>query len=301
MVDRYAGDEAWTQWFDRCAVDLCDEQWREPLWAQIESALGRAIAKKHIRNGRYSKEYIRNYFDTYFKLNADESQKDTTGKKKVRKLELMAEIPSAKDGLRGVVKKIMTGEVLSIAREIKVIVDEGESKWVVDAKGKKVLMVESFDEPIYNPEDGEETNKYEIIDIEKIVEPKCRWTSVIQRAPSIESDNAWFLSCAKRFIEESAKNECGGKNSSEKKIIVAAMLYVYMHKIPKQHPIVEKILGVKHVEAGKKVKKTVEKLAKYCQKNDIRVCDRMFVTILSSLLDRILIKHLRELQIASKV
>ena len=43
MVDRYAGDEAWTQWFERCQVPLCDEQWREPLWVEIESALKHTI------------------------------------------------------------------------------------------------------------------------------------------------------------------------------------------------------------------------------------------------------------------
>lgn len=296
MVDRYAGDEAWTQWFDRCQVPLCDEQWREPLWIEIESSLKHSIAKKKIRNGGLASEYIRNYFDAYFMLRGNQSDM------KPRKMQIMSRIQDARDGLRGVVLgTLMSGEVQTMAREIKDILDEGESIWTVNPKtGEKELRIRSYSTPL-RQDDGSEVDQDEVTDISKIADPGCDWMSVRLPEHVSDLDKRWFLCHAKRFIDEYAKDESSGKNCSEKRIIVAAMLYVYAHKVPRQRLIVEKLLHVKHVGAKKKIDKMIERLKKYCKKNDIRMCDQAFVVALIESANRILKDHLPTLQAESKI
>lgn len=296
MVDRYAGDEAWTQWFERCQVPLCDEQWREPLWVEIESALKHAISKKKIRNGSFSPEYTRNYFDTYFKLRGEED------KEKPRKMQIKSRISTARNGLRGVVLgSLLSGEVQTMAREIKVLVDEGESVWTVNPNtGEKELRIRSYNIPI-RTDDGSEIDQDEVTDVSKVAVPDCIWTPVRSSEHIFNSDKQWFLFHSQRFIDESAKDELGGKNCCEKRIIVAAMLYVYAHKIPRQRLIVETLLHVKHVGAKKKIDKMIERLKKYCKKNDIRMCDQAFVVALIESANRILKDHLPALQAESKI
>lgn len=296
MADRYAGDEAWMQWFDRCQVPRCDDQWREPLWAEIESALRHAIARKQIRNGVLTSEYIRNYFDTYFMLRGNR------GDAKPRKMQIKSRIRDARDELRGVVLgTLMSGEVQTMAREIKKILDEGESIWSVNPKtGEKEPRIRSYSTPL-RADGGSEVDQDEVTDISKIVASRCDWTSVRPPEYIFESDKRWFLYHSERFVEESANDESGGKNCCEKKIIVAAMLYVYVHKIPRQRPIVEKLLHVKHVGAKKKIDKMIERLRKYCKNKDIRVCDHEFVVALIECASKILKDYLPDLQAETKI
>lgn len=296
MVDRYAGDEAWTQWFDRCQVPLCDEQWRKPLWDEIEAAIRHAMSKRQIRNVCFSQEYIRNYFDTYFMLRGDEF------KRKPRKMQIGSRICAAKDGLRGVVLgTLMFGEVQTMAREIKELVDVGESVWIVNPKtGVKEPRIISYSAPL-RADDGSEIDQDEVTDVSVIADPGCDWTVVKPAEHIPDSDKQWFLRCSDGFIAESARCELSGKNCSEKKIIVAAMLYVYVHKIPRQRPIVEKLLHVKHVGAKKKIDKMIERLRKYCKNKDIRVCDHEFVIALIECASKILKDYLPDLQVESKI
>ena len=42
--DRYAGDAAWLEWFDRCAVSRCDTEVAARLGAQIRAAMQAQLA-----------------------------------------------------------------------------------------------------------------------------------------------------------------------------------------------------------------------------------------------------------------
>ena len=37
--DRYAGDEAWAEWFEICSVDLCRPEFAARLREQVSAAL----------------------------------------------------------------------------------------------------------------------------------------------------------------------------------------------------------------------------------------------------------------------
>ena len=46
--DRYAGDEAWTEWFEICSVDLCRPEFAARLREQVSAALYSRLARAGI-------------------------------------------------------------------------------------------------------------------------------------------------------------------------------------------------------------------------------------------------------------
>ena len=267
--DLYAGDEAWLQWFDRCAVHLCDEQWRGPLWEEIGSALERAVREKHVRNANLARDYICNYFDAYFKL------RGAAEVDKPRKRQIESRIPDAPHGLRGIVLgALMTGEVRTMAREIKTDVDEGENVWRVDpVTGRKRLVVVSVDaSPPGTGDDGSAS----LSDI--LCAPE---------APSADEalDAQWYKTSAERFLREAADEE------TDEKILAAAAIYVRAYGIPVYRPVVGRLMGgVQNVAAGNKINKILEMLRRFCKMHDICPTNIQFAQILAQSAERILAK-----------
>ena len=267
--DLYAGDEAWLQWFDRCAVHLCDEQWREPLWAEIGNALERAVREKHVRNANLARDYIRDYFDTYFKL------RGAAEVDKPRKRQIESRIPDAPDGLRGIVLgALMSGEVRTMAREIKTAVDEGENIWRVDpATGRRVLVVVSADAP--PPGTGDDGSA-------SLANVLCA-----PEAPSADEalDAQWYRTCAERFLREAAGEE------NDEKILAATAIYVRTYGIPVYRPVVGRLMGgVQNVAAGNKINRIFERLRRFCKMHDICATNIQFAQILAQSAERILAK-----------
>ncbi len=267
------------QWFDRCAVHLCDEQWRGPLWEEIGSALEHAVREKHVRNANLARDYIRNYFDAYFML------RGAAEVDKPRKRQIESRIPDAPHGLRGIVLgTLMSGEVRTMAREIKTAVDEGENAWRVDpVTGQRRLVVVSVDAP--PPGTGDESSA-------SLVDVLCA-----PEAPSADEalDAQWYRTCAERFLLEVA-----GEKKDEK-ILAAAAIYVRTYGIPVYRPVVRRLMGgVQNVAAGDKIKKIFEKLRRFCKMHDICSTNIQFALILAQSAERILAKAgvLEELEAA---
>ena len=267
--DLYAGDEAWLQWFDRCAVHLCDEQWRGPLWEEIGSALERAVREKRVRNANLARDYVRNYFDTYFKL------RGAAEVDKPRKRQIESRIPDAPDGLRGIVLgALMSGEVRTMAREIKTVVDWGENVWRVNpVTGEREVVVVSADAPPPGTGDGGSASLADVL---------CA-----PEAPSVDEalDAQWYRTCAKRFLLEVA-----GEKKDEK-ILVAAAIYVRTYGIPVSRPVVGRLMGgVQNVAAGNKINRILEMLRRFCKMHDICATNIQFSQILAQSAERILAK-----------
>ena len=263
--DLYAGDEAWRQWFCRCQVPLCDEEWRGALWEEIESALTSAIREKRIYNANLPQDYIRHYFDTYFQL------RGTEAKDKPRKRQIESRIPEAQHGLRGVVLgTLMSGEVKTMAREIKIAADGGEAVWKRNPEtGEKELVIVSLNAPRAGAEDG----------------TAGTLEDTIAQAPAldVEADSAWYAECAADFLHQEA-----GENVREKNIAVAAMVFVVARKVPVYKPVVERLMGVKHVAAGNRIERMKVNLSKFCKKRGILPSEVEFFRSLGNLAESIL-------------
>ncbi|MBR1921094.1 MAG: hypothetical protein IJ829_03690, partial [Kiritimatiellae bacterium] len=66
--DRYAGDEAWAEWFDVCSVAGCRPEHAARLREQISSALYAQLARAGVSRAEAGDEDPVMVFDAYFKL-----------------------------------------------------------------------------------------------------------------------------------------------------------------------------------------------------------------------------------------
>ena len=74
--DRYAGDAAWTEWFDICSVSGCRPAYAEALQAQVASAMYAQLARCGFSREDVGSDDPIAFFDSYFKLKGSrETQK----------------------------------------------------------------------------------------------------------------------------------------------------------------------------------------------------------------------------------
>ena len=66
--DRYAGDDAWTEWFEICSVAGCRPEFAARLGAQVASALYAQLARAGFSRADTGGEDPVAFFDAYFKL-----------------------------------------------------------------------------------------------------------------------------------------------------------------------------------------------------------------------------------------
>ena len=66
--DRYAGDDAWTEWFEICSVAGCRPEFAARLGAQVASALYAQLARAGLSRADTGGEDPVAFFDSYFKL-----------------------------------------------------------------------------------------------------------------------------------------------------------------------------------------------------------------------------------------
>lgn len=254
VEDKYVGDVAWRKWFEICCLDGCDE-YSLPLMDEVASAFGRAVVRRQCQE-KYSREYLLAYFDHYFQLGGD------IEKPKPLKQYLLARVPNARDGFKGIVLgSILSlhGHVGTMSRNLKTIEDVG-------------------DEPLI-PTDQDGIP----IDI----------PGPVMNDPSI--DKLWFYRKAEEFIKLLAE-----ENKSEKIVTSAAMVYAMANKISPTRSIIQRILGVKQGGAFKKMHQMEESLRRFCKKKDIRPEAKEFVGVLLEVSAAVLKKEgvLKELEAA---
>lgn len=66
--DRYAGDAAWTEWFDICSVTGCRPEYAAALRAQVASAMYAQLARCGFSREDVGSDDPIAFFDSYFKL-----------------------------------------------------------------------------------------------------------------------------------------------------------------------------------------------------------------------------------------
>ena len=73
--DRYAGDEAWQDWFDICSVSGCPAEHSAALRRQVESAMYSTLSKRGISREEAGADDPVAVFDAYFKLKGSRDKK----------------------------------------------------------------------------------------------------------------------------------------------------------------------------------------------------------------------------------
>ncbi len=75
LPDRYAGDEAWREWFDICSVGGCSAEHSAALRRQVESAMYSNLLKRGISREEAGADDPVSVFDAYFKLKGTRDKK----------------------------------------------------------------------------------------------------------------------------------------------------------------------------------------------------------------------------------
>ena len=73
--DRYAGDEAWRNWFDICSVGGCPAEHSAALRRQVESAMYSTLLKRGVTREEAGADDPVAVFDAYFKLKGSRDKK----------------------------------------------------------------------------------------------------------------------------------------------------------------------------------------------------------------------------------
>ena len=73
--DRYAGDEAWQDWFDICSVGGCPAEHSGALRRQVESAMYSTLSKRGVSREEAGADDPVAVFDAYFKLKGSRETK----------------------------------------------------------------------------------------------------------------------------------------------------------------------------------------------------------------------------------
>ena len=68
MIDRYAGDDAWKEWFAICSIGGCAPANRERLRAEVESAMYAQLGRLGLTRDDAGEDDPVAFFDGYFKL-----------------------------------------------------------------------------------------------------------------------------------------------------------------------------------------------------------------------------------------
>ena len=74
-LDRYAGDEAWQEWFDICSVGGCSAEHAAALRRQVESAMYANLAKRGVSREEAGADDPVAVFDAYFTLKGSREAK----------------------------------------------------------------------------------------------------------------------------------------------------------------------------------------------------------------------------------
>ena len=255
-TDIYASDEAWTHWFEKCAVKLCSSGEQRRLRQQIESAFFFEIRRHDgVSTSDYEREDICDLFDQYFFLHGD------VDRPKALKAYYCDRIdPSAPDGMKklicGTFFSHRCGRIKDIVRESISLVKGWRPRWTNTSEGKKLIWERPL-EPI--SEDGSST-----------IEPVCFPTAFVH----LDRDDRVWRHKARQlldFLHKSSEN-----NVSEVPILV----YAIVNGVSPSNVILQKTLDVKQVQCYKKMNKMRERMRHYMQDNDILCTDTLIVSAL---------------------
>ena len=211
--DRYAGDEAWREWFEVCSVALCGDGHAAALRAQIEAAMYARLAKCGVPKDDMGGEDPVAFFDSFFKLKG--SRESPKPLKSYFAYRIAAEGLRMRDFACGTLFGAVSGRVRDI------VID-----WISVAKGWKRRSVCG--------EDGRRRQEWET----SATAPDA------STGPVDTSDPAALLDVEPMRREAAAALEAVGTKTRTEKPVVAFLLYLTAHDVPLVEPAVLEVLDM---------------------------------------------------------
>jgi len=160
--DRYAGDEAWTEWFKICSVRGCSAAAASALSAEVESAMYANLQRHGISRDETQGEDPVAFFDAYFRLRGDRE-----GKKPLKSYyayRILVEGKSMRDFVCGTLFGSASGRIRDIVLEWIAAIKGWKARTVSREDGSRGLAWENAGYDESGSEQGEECDPASFID-----------------------------------------------------------------------------------------------------------------------------------------
>ena len=256
--DRYAGDAAWTEWFDICSVAGCRPEFAVRLAEQVSSAMYSQLSRAGFsREDAHGDDPVA-FFDSYFKLRGSRDAKKPLKSYFLHRIK--DEGIDMVDFVCGTLFGSGSGRVRDIVLDWIAVLKGWKPRTVSDGEGRRRVVWENAgDENLASVELAGESDSLELIDEEPL------------RAE------------ASRVLEEASRRARVGVEAA------SLLLYATSHDISLTEPCILSALGAGKSKAyawRDKVMKALERTLKSVESGETALFARLLVASAAAHLPR---------------
>ena len=190
--DIYAGDEAWREWFDKCAVSRCGAENAARLGSQIGNAMYSQLARSGIARSAAGEDDPVSVFDAYFMLKGSRD----TGKplKSYFSHRIKADGLRLLDFVCGTLFGARSGRIHDIVMDWIASIKGWKPRTVRDADGRRHVVWEGAgEESVAALELGRDADPAALIDLEPLRRKVTSALEEMSRKTKVEKSNVALL------------------------------------------------------------------------------------------------------------
>ena len=256
--DRYAGDDAWNEWFDICSVAGCRPEFAARLAEQVSSAMYSQLSRAGLSREDAQGDDPVAFFDSYFKLRGSRDAKKPLKSYFLHRIK--DEGIDMVDFVCGTLFGSGSGRVRDIVLDWIAVLKGWKPRTVSDGEGRRRVVWENAgDENLASVELAGESDSLELIDEEPL------------RAE------------ASRVLEEASRRARVGVEAA------SLLLYATSHDISLTEPCILSALGAGKSKAyawRDKVMKALERTLKSVESGETALFARLLVASAAAHLPR---------------
>jgi hypothetical protein len=190
--DRYAGDGAWTEWFEICSVAGCRPEYAGRLAEQVSSAMYSKLARAGISRADTHGEDPVAFFDSYFKLRGSRDAKKPLKSYFLHRIK--DEGIDMVDFVCGTLFGSGSGRIRDIVLDWIAVLKGWKPRTVADGEGRRRVVWENAgDENLASVELAGESDALELLDEEPLRAAAGRVIDAVARRARVASDAASLL------------------------------------------------------------------------------------------------------------
>ena len=190
--DRYAGDDAWTEWFEICSVAGCRPEFAARLADQVSSAMYSQLARAGVSLADTNGEDPVAFFDSYFRLRGSRDAKKPLKSYFLHRIR--DEGIDMVDFVCGTLFGSLSGRVRDIVLDWIAVLKGWKPRTVADAEGRRRVVWENAgDENLAAVELADEADALEFLDEEPLRAEAARVLDAVARRSRVAVGAASLL------------------------------------------------------------------------------------------------------------
>ena len=246
VINNYAGDSAWQEWFDLCSVARCDQEHAERLSLQIKRAMFAQLFRLGYSADTVGDDDPISFFDSFFLMKG--SRNDHKPLKSYFRCRIEAGGLSLKKFICGTLFSSRAGRIHDIVRD-----------WIASVRGWKPHSLV-----------GKDGRRHLI------------WESAAEAEDARELCGGYVFNPGKRLDNEVLRRYAGvlleelSKKLKVEKRKIAFLLYATAKGVPMSSPEVLAELGVKKSRAAIIKEKCMKVAEKFLKRKEVEISDYGF-------------------------